>query len=158
MRVGTGFDAHRFDQQKPLVLGGVTIQGTAGLSGHSDADVMTHAIMDALLGAAGLGDLGSHFPEVQTPEGASSVDLLRQVVGLVRKAGYAVVNVDVTLIAEHPVIAVYREEMQKRLAAALEVSPDAVNVKATTTDRLGFAGREEGAMAMAVALVDKAGG
>lgn len=155
IRVGLGVDAHAFEEGVPLVLGGVTFESPRGLAGHSDGDVITHALIDAVLGAAGLGDIGSLFPSnSSTPVGVSSLDLLRDAVAQVRTAGYSVVNADCVLIGEEPRIASRRAEMGD-LLSGLVGAP--VSVRATTTDRLGFAGRGEGLAAQAVALVSSAG-
>jgi 2-C-methyl-D-erythritol 2,4-cyclodiphosphate synthase len=153
-RVGTGFDAHALEPGVPLVLGGVSFRGTRGLAGHSDGDVIAHALIDALLGAAGLGDIGSLFPS-DDPElkGVSSVKLLREAYAQVRKRGYDLVNADVVLIGQEPRIAPVREQMQSLLAAALDVDEHTISVRATTTDGLGFTGRGEGLAAQAVALL-----
>jgi 2-C-methyl-D-erythritol 2,4-cyclodiphosphate synthase len=153
-RVGTGFDAHALEPGVPLVLGGVSFRGTRGLAGHSDGDVIAHALIDALLGAAGLGDIGSLFPS-DDPElkGVSSVKLLREAYAQVRKRGYDLVNADVVLIGQEPRIAPVREQMQSLLAAALDVDEHNISVRATTTDGLGFTGRGEGLAAQAVALL-----
>jgi 2-C-methyl-D-erythritol 2,4-cyclodiphosphate synthase len=154
MRVGIGFDVHRFDATRRLVLGGVTIEGAPGLAGHSDADVLSHAVADAVLGAAALGDLGSHFPDTDPAhKDASSLALLRHVVELVEAAGYRVTSVDATLLLEAPKIAPYVAQMRESLAGALGVGPECVGVKATTTEGLGTVGRGEGAACMAVALL-----
>jgi 2-C-methyl-D-erythritol 2,4-cyclodiphosphate synthase len=154
VRVGLGVDAHAFADGVPLVLGGVTFDSPRGLAGHSDGDVITHALIDAVLGAAGLGDIGSLFPsDSSTPEGVSSLHLLGDAVAQVRKVGYSVVNADCVLIGEEPRIAERREEMAKILG---ELVGAPVNVRATTTDRLGFTGRGEGLVAQAVALVERA--
>jgi len=156
LRVGTGFDAHAFEEGLPLVLGGVRFDHPRGLAGHSDGDVIAHAITDALLGAAGLGDIGSLFPSGDAiPEGVDSLVLLADAYGHVREAGFRLVNADAVLIGEEPRIAGRRAEMRERLAAALGVDPGVVNVRATTTDRLGFAGRGEGLAAQAVALLER---
>jgi len=153
IRVGIGLDAHAFADGVPLVLGGVGFDAARGLAGHSDGDVVTHALIDAVLGAAGLGDIGSLFPsDSSTPEGISSLDLLRDAFARVREAGYSVVNADCVLIGEQPRIAGRREEMEKILSDLLDAP---VTVRATTTDRLGFAGRGEGLAAQAVALVER---
>jgi len=153
-RIGTGFDAHALEPGVPLVLGGVSIRGTRGLAGHSDGDVIAHALIDALLGPAGLGDIGSQFPS-DDPElkGVSSVKLLREAYAQVRKRGYELVNADVVLIGQEPRIAPMREQMQSLLAGALDVDQARVSVRATTTDGLGFTGRGEGLAAQAVALL-----
>ena len=151
-RVGMGVDAHAFADGVPLVLGGVLFESPRGLAGHSDGDVLTHALIDAVLGAAGLGDIGSLFPsDGSTPEGISSLELLRDALAQVREAGYAVVNADCVLIGEQPRIASRREEMAGVLTDAVGAP---VSVRATTTDGLGFTGRGEGLAAQAVALVD----
>ena len=157
VRVGTGFDAHALADGVPLVLGGVVVPSGRGLAGHSDGDVLAHAFVDALLGAAGLGDIGSLFPsEDPAWRGASSLDLLARAYDDVRAAGYELVNADCVLVGEEPRIAPYRGEMRARLAGALGVESDRVNVRATTTDALGFTGRGEGLAALAVALVRRA--
>lgn len=153
-RVGIGVDAHAFGDAIPLVLGGVPIDHPRGLVGHSDGDVIAHALTDALLGAAGLGDIGSLFPsEDERYRGADSLELLADAYARVGEAGYELVNADCVLIGEEPRIAEVRDEMRMRLAGALGVSTDRVAVRATTTDRLGFAGRGEGLAAQAVALL-----
>jgi 2-C-methyl-D-erythritol 2,4-cyclodiphosphate synthase len=150
-RVGIGVDAHAFADGVPLVLGGVRFDSPRGLAGHSDGDVITHALIDAVLGAAGLADIGSLFPsDRSTPEGISSLDLLRDAVAQVRAAGYAVVNADCILVGEEPRIASRRGELAQTLAAIVGAP---VSVRATTTDKLGFTGRGEGLAAQAVALV-----
>ncbi len=157
LRIGLGVDAHALEEGVPLVLGGVRIEHGRGLSGHSDGDVLAHALIDALLGAAGLGDIGSLFPSGDERwHGADSLELLRDAYGRVRAAGYALVNADCVLVGEEPRIADHREEMRHRLAGALDVAPERVNVRATTTDRLGFTGRGEGLAAQAVALLERA--
>jgi len=157
-RIGLGIDAHAFADSVPLVLGGVEIEGPRGLAGHSDGDVIAHALIDALLGAAGLGDIGSLFPPGEPEwEGASSRDLLRRAAAQVRNAGWEPVNADCVLIGEEPRIAPLREQMRERLAEAVGVDAERINVRATTTDRLGFTGRGEGLAAEAVALVRQAG-
>ena len=158
LRVGIGVDAHALEFGVPLVLGGVEIEFPRGLAGHSDGDVIAHALIDAVLGAAGLGDIGSVFPSGDARwEGASSLDLLRRAGQDVREAGWDLVNADCVLIGEEPKIAPLRERMRARLAEALGVEPEQVNVRATTTDKLGFAGRGEGLAAEAVALVRQRG-
>jgi 2-C-methyl-D-erythritol 2,4-cyclodiphosphate synthase len=152
LRVGTGVDAHAFEEGVPLVLGGVAFEWPRGLAGHSDGDVITHALIDAVLGAAGLGDIGSLFPsDASTPVGISSLDLLRDAVASVHAAGYVVSNADCVLIGEEPRISERRAEMVDALSAAVGAP---VNVRATTTDGLGFTGRLEGLAAQAVALVE----
>lgn len=151
LRVGLGVDAHAFADGVPLVLGGVRFESPRGLAGHSDGDVITHALIDAVLGAAGLGDIGSLFPsDASTPAGISSLDLLRDAVAQVRGAGYEVVNADCILIGEEPRIADRRAELVEVLGAVVGAP---VSVRATTTDGLGFTGRREGLAAQAVALV-----
>jgi 2-C-methyl-D-erythritol 2,4-cyclodiphosphate synthase len=157
VRVGIGYDVHSFDVSRPLVLGGIRLSDTGGLAGHSDADVLCHAIADALLGAASLGDLGEHFPASAVPEGVSSLKILARTAVLLADAGYRIVNIDATVIIQHVRVAGHRRAMAGKIAEALSIDPSRVNVKATTTDGLGFAGRAEGAAGMAVALVDRAG-
>ena len=157
MRVGNGFDVHVFDEDKVLVLGGITIPDHAGLSGHSDGDAAAHAIADALLGAASLGDIGRHFPPTHRWAGASSLEILRETRRLIADAGWAVGNVDVTIVASSPRLDVHRDAMIEALSLALGTAPDRVSVKATTTDGLGFTGRGEGIAAMAVASVEPLG-
>jgi 2-C-methyl-D-erythritol 2,4-cyclodiphosphate synthase len=153
-RVGMGVDAHAFADGVPLVLGGVHFESPRGLAGHSDGDVITHALIDAVLGAAGLGDIGSLFPsDESTPAGISSLELLRDAVGQVRDAGYEIVNADCILIGEQPRISGRRDELERTLS---ELVGAPVSVRATTTDRLGFTGRGEGLGAQAVALVERA--
>jgi 2-C-methyl-D-erythritol 2,4-cyclodiphosphate synthase len=155
LRVGIGVDAHAFSADATLVLGGVELDGE-GLAGHSDGDVIAHALIDAILGAANLGDIGSLFPSGETtPTGISSLTLLRDAYGRVRASGYELVNADCVLIGERPRIAAHRDEMSRRLADALDVDPGRVAVRATTTDRLGFTGRCEGLAAQAVALLTR---
>lgn len=154
VRVGIGFDAHGLAEGVPLVLAGVAFPGEPGLVGHSDGDVISHALIDALLGAAGLGDIGSLFPSGDERwRGASSLDLLRHAYEVVREAGYELVNADCVLVGERPRIAPVRGEMRERLAGAMGVDAGRVAVRATTTDGLGFTGRGEGLAANAVALV-----
>nr|WP_294854813.1 2-C-methyl-D-erythritol 2,4-cyclodiphosphate synthase [uncultured Oscillibacter sp.] len=156
MRIGQGYDVHRLVEGKKLILGGVEIPWEKGLLGHSDADVLTHAVMDALCGAAGLGDIGTLFPDNDSQyAGADSIALLRQVAALLRERGYAVVNVDAALIAQQPKIAPYKKEMAQNLAVALGVERDRVNVKATTEEGLGFTGDGSGMAAQAVVLLEK---
>jgi 2-C-methyl-D-erythritol 2,4-cyclodiphosphate synthase len=153
LRVGIGVDAHAFEDGTPLVLGGVRFESPRGLAGHSDGDVVTHALIDAVLGAAGLGDIGSLFPsDFSTPEGISSLDLLGDALARVREAGYSVVNADCVLIGEEPRIAPRRNELDEVLSSRLGAP---VSVRATTTDRLGFTGRGEGLAAQAVALLER---
>jgi 2-C-methyl-D-erythritol 2,4-cyclodiphosphate synthase len=156
MRVGLGADAHALVEGVPLVLGGVELDSGRGLAGHSDGDVIAHALIDAILGAAGLGDIGTLFPsDAPEWEGASSLDLLSRAYAQVREAGWELVNADCILVVEEPRIAPVREAMRVRLAGALGVEPGLVNVRATTTDGLGFTGRGEGLAALAVALLER---
>ncbi len=153
-RVGLGLDAHALVEGVPLVLGGVCLDWPRGLVGHSDGDVLAHALIDALLGAAGMGDIGSLFPSHdERYRGADSMELLAQAYRRVQEAGFELVNADCVLVGEEPRIAPVREEMRARLARALGVEPERVAVRATTTDRLGFTGRGEGLAAQAVALL-----
>jgi 2-C-methyl-D-erythritol 2,4-cyclodiphosphate synthase len=154
LRIGLGLDAHAFAVGVPLVLAGVTVDHPRGLSGHSDGDVIAHALTDALLGAAGLADIGALFPSNdERYRGADSLGLLAEAYRQVQGAGYQLVNADCVLVGQEPQIAPYREEMRVRLAGALGVGAALVNVRATTTDRLGFAGRGDGLAAQAVALL-----
>ena len=156
LRVGIGVDAHALEEGVPLVLGGVRVESPRGLAGHSDGDVITHALIDAVLGASNLGDIGTLFPSGDPQwAGASSLDLLARAWAEVRSAGWELVNADCVLIGEEPRIAGHREEMRRRLADALAVAPERVNVRATTTDRLGFTGRGDGLAAEAVALLER---
>jgi 2-C-methyl-D-erythritol 2,4-cyclodiphosphate synthase len=158
LRVGLGVDAHAFAEGVPLVLGGLEIDAPRGLAGHSDGDVIAHARIDAVLGGAGLGDIGSLFPPGDAAwEGASSLELLRLAAAQLREAGWELVNADCVLIGEEPRIAPLRAQMRERLAEAAGVGPEHVNVRATTTDGLGFTGRREGLAAQAVALVRQRG-
>lgn len=154
IRVGSGFDVHAFAPGRPLVLGGVTIPFDRGLAGHSDADVLLHAIADAILGAVALGDIGQHFPDSDPRwKGADSRALLRRVVALARERGHSIGNVDATVIAQVPRIAPHVASMRAHIAADLGCAIDVVSVKATTTERLGFTGREEGVAALATVLL-----
>ncbi|MDQ4081531.1 MAG: 2-C-methyl-D-erythritol 2,4-cyclodiphosphate synthase [Actinomycetota bacterium] len=154
LRVGVGIDAHAFGDDAPLVLGGVDFPGERGLVGHSDGDVVAHALIDALLGAAGLGDIGDFFPSSDTQwRDASSIRLLQRAYEVVKKAGFELVNADCVLVGEEPRIAPVRDAMRARLAGAMGVDLRSVSVRATTTDALGFTGRREGLAAQAVALV-----
>jgi 2-C-methyl-D-erythritol 2,4-cyclodiphosphate synthase len=158
IRTGLGIDTHAFAADRPLILGGVDIPHEEGLAGHSDADVLTHAVIDALLGAAGLGDIGQHFPDTDPRfKDADSIGLLRTVVTYLGERGFAIGNVDATVVLERPKLAPYREEIRATLAAALGLPEDAVNVKATTGERMGFVGRGEGAAAMAIATLERRG-
>lgn len=157
VRIGQGYDVHRFAPDRRLVLGGVEIPHDRGLLGHSDADVLCHAIADALLGAVSLGDIGRHFPDTDPRwRDADSIVLLRAVTAMLRERGWRVGNVDATLVAEEPRVAPYVGAMRERLAAAMGVLPEDVGVKATTNERMGFVGRREGIAALAVALVTRA--
>ena len=154
MRIGQGYDVHAFAEGRPLILGGVTVPYDKGLAGHSDADVLLHAICDALLGAAGLGDIGHHFPDTDPAyAGADSRELLRKVISLVTAQGLKIVNLDSTVIAQAPKLASYINTMRANIADDLDVSLDCINVKATTTEKLGFTGRSEGIAAMAIVLL-----
>lgn len=154
VRIGHGYDVHRLVEGRPLILGGVSIPYEKGLLGHSDADVLTHAVMDALLGAAALRDIGYHFPDTdQTYAGADSLKLAEHVATLLQKQGYAIGNIDATLIAQRPKIAPYIEQMRENLARALGISVGQINVKATTEEHLGFTGDGSGMAAHAVALI-----
>ena len=156
MRIGQGFDAHALVTGRRLVVGGVDIPHEKGLAGHSDADVLIHAVCDALLGAAGLGDIGKHFPDSNARfKGVDSRELLREVARLLKERGLTAANVDATIIAQAPKMAAYIPMMRANLAADLGIAPDAVNVKAKTTEKLGFVGRGEGIAAEAVALLDE---
>lgn len=155
IRIGHGYDVHRLVEGRKLILGGVEIDHTLGLLGHSDADVLAHAVSDALLGAAALGDIGTHFPDTDPQyKGADSILLLRHVVTLLREKGYRVVNVDSTVIAQAPKLKPHILKMRENLAAACSVDLDFVNVKATTEEHLGFSGREEGIAVHAVVLIE----
>jgi 2-C-methyl-D-erythritol 2,4-cyclodiphosphate synthase len=154
LRVGLGVDAHALEEGVPLVLGGVAIDHPQGLAGHSDGDVLAHALIDAVLGAAGLGDIGELFPSGDAQwHGASSLDLLARAYAQVREAGFELVNADCILVGEEPRLAPHRQRMREALAGALGVPPDRIAVRATTTDGLGFTGRGEGLAAQAVALL-----
>lgn len=153
-RVGQGYDVHAFAAGRALILGGVTIEHPVGLAGHSDADVLAHAIADALLGAARLGDIGRHFPDTDPAfKGADSLVLLESVARKLEAEGYGIVNVDALIIAQAPKMAPHIPAMQENLARAMGVEPGRVNVKATTTEKLGFTGRKEGIASSAVALI-----
>ena len=154
MRIGLGYDVHRLVEDRPLILGGVRIPFEKGLLGHSDADVLTHAVCDALFGAAGMGDIGEHFPDSNPLyKGVDSIYLLKQCVKLVRAEGYEVHNIDTTIIAQEPKLSSYKSIILKNLAGALDISTDHIAVKATTTEGLGFVGLGEGIAAMCVALI-----
>lgn len=156
MRIGHGYDVHRLVEGRDLILGGVKIPYEKGLLGHSDADVLLHAVSDALLGAAGLGDIGRHFPDTDPKyKGADSLELLRQVYRKISKKGYRVGNIDVTMIAQRPKLKDYIPQMQANIAAAVKTAPDRVNVKATTEEKLGFTGTGEGMACHAVCLLEE---
>ena len=156
MRIGHGYDVHRLVPDRALILGGVRLDYPLGLEGHSDADVLTHAVMDALLGAAGLGDIGGHFPDSDPAyKGIDSQKLLARVRDLLRERGFRVGNVDVTLIAQAPKLAPHIPEMKRTLADTLQIEPQRLNLKATTEERLGFTGRGEGISCHAVCLLEE---
>lgn len=154
MRVGTGYDVHKFSENRELIIGGVNIPYTLGLLGHSDADVLLHAIMDALLGAAALGDIGKYFPDTDNKyKNISSLVLLKEVGSLLKERGYAIENIDSTIIAQRPKMASHIDTMRKNIADTLDIPIDSVGVKATTEEGLGFTGRGEGISAQAIALL-----
>ncbi len=154
MRIGHGFDVHRLVKDRPLILGGVTIEYELGLLGHSDADVLLHAICDSIIGALGLGDIGRYFPDTdQAYKGIDSMLLLNHVVGMAETRGYRITNLDTTIIAQRPKLAPYVHLMTSNIAQACKVTADRINVKATTTEQLGFTGRGEGISAHAVVLL-----
>ncbi len=156
MRIGHGYDVHRFAEGRPLFIGGIEIPSALGLLGHSDADVLLHAICDALLGAAALGDIGKHFPDTDNSfKNIDSKNLLNKTVELVLEKGYKVVNIDATVVAQVPKLAPYIGQMKECIAAVCGIDADCVNVKATTEEKLGFTGREEGIAAHAVCLITK---
>ena len=156
IRIGHGYDVHRFSENRKLIVGGVTIPFDLGLLGHSDADVLLHAISDALLGAAALGDIGKHFPDTDEKyKGADSRALLREVVALIGKKGYKVSNIDATVVMQKPKLAPFIDDMRKNIAEDCAVSLDDVNVKATTEEKLGFTGDLSGASAHAVCIIEK---
>jgi len=150
-RIGFGYDAHRLVEGRPLILGGVEIPHALGLVGHSDADVLTHAVIDAVIGALGMGDIGQHFPDTDPAyKGANSLSMLRKVMEWMKRDGFGVNNLDATIVAEMPKLAPYLTTMRERVAEALDASLDQVNIKATTTEGMGFCGRQEGIAAYAV--------
>ncbi len=154
MRIGHGYDVHQLSEHRKLILGGVTIPHTTGLLGHSDADVLLHAIIDALIGAAGLGDIGTHFPDNQSQyEGISSLTLLEKTMSLLKEQGYQIINIDSTIIAQKPKLAPYLEMMKNNIAKTCQISTQQINVKATTEEKLGFTGQELGISAHAVCLI-----
>ena len=156
IRVGMGYDVHRLVEGRPLILGGIEIPHTLGLLGHSDADVLIHAICDALLGAANLRDIGHHFPDTSAATlGMDSKEILRQCIGLIEEKGYKVGNIDVTVCAERPKINPHVDRMRSCLAGVMGCDEDQISIKATTTERLGFTGREEGISAYATVLIQK---
>ena len=156
LRIGNGYDVHRLVENRELILGGVKIPHNLGLLGHSDADVLTHAIMDALIGAAALGDIGKLFPDTDEKyRGADSIALLKEVVALLKSKGFSVVNIDSILVAQKPKIALYIEAMRQNIAEACSIHVELVSVKATTEEKLGFTGSEEGMSAYAVCLLNK---
>lgn len=154
VRTGFGYDVHRFSKERKLILGGVQIQHTHGLDGHSDADVLVHALCDALIGAAGLGDIGGHFPDTDPAyKGISSIKLLERVVEKIGEAGYILGNADITVVAQAPKLAPYIHEMKENIAKSGQIQAERINIKATTTEGLGFAGKKEGIAAYAVVLI-----
>ena len=156
MRIGHGYDVHKLTEERKLILGGIEVPHTLGLLGHSDADVLTHAVMDALLGAAALGDIGQHFPDNDDRYlGADSTELLRHVMKLIREKGYRVGNLDATIIAQKPKLMPYLPMMRKKLADVMEIREDQLNLKATTEEHLGFTGRQEGISAHCVCLLEE---
>ncbi len=159
MRVGIGFDTHRFKKGRPLILGGLEIPYHLGLDGHSDADVILHALMDALLGAASLGDIGKFFPDTEKRyRGISSLKLLEEVKKIIEEKGYCVGNIDITVILEKPKLSPYREKMKEKIAKTLNIEKEKVSIKATTTEGLGYCGREEGIAAQSVVLLKRVSG
>ena len=154
MRVGMGYDVHKLVEGRALILGGVNIPHTKGLLGHSDADVLIHSIMDALLGACALGDIGKHFPDTQAKyKGISSLKLLKNVATIIDQNGYKIVNIDSTIIAQKPKLAPYIEEMRKIISEVLSIDIHQINIKATTEEKLGFTGEEKGISAQAICMV-----
>ncbi len=155
MKIGLGYDVHPFCADRPLFLGGIQIPYERGLAGHSDADVLVHAICDALLGAAGMGDIGEHFPDDDPQyEGASSIDLLKEVWQRIHHCHQAIINIDATVFAEAPKLSPYKRAMRESLAKALAIPMDRVNIKATTAEGLGFIGKGQGIAAMCIVLID----
>ncbi len=156
IRIGNGYDVHRLVEGRKLILGGVDVPHSMGLYGHSDADALVHALCDALLGALGVGDIGAYFPDTDPKwAGISSLLLLKEVMRMVREKGFEVANTDSVIVAQKPKLAPYFKEMKKNIASVLGVETGRINIKATTTEKLGFAGREEGVVAYAVALLVK---
>ena len=155
MRIGHGYDVHRLVEGRKLIIGGIEIPHAFGLEGHSDADVLVHAVMDALLGAAGLGDIGKHFPDTDKQySGISSMILLEHVYSFLHKGGYNIVNLDCTIVAQRPKLSPYLEQMKLKMASVLKVDCSQINIKATTEENLGFTGREEGISVHAVCLIE----
>lgn len=155
MRIGTGYDVHRFAENRDLIIGGVTIPFDKGLLGHSDADVLVHAVMDSLLGAAALGDIGRHFPDTDDAyKGVSSIELLKKVKVLLEDKLYLIENIDATIVAQKPKLSTYLPQMVKNIASALDIEEDQVNIKATTEEGLGFTGKELGIAVHAVSLIE----
>ncbi len=158
IRVGQGYDVHQLVKNRPLVLGGVTIEHEKGLAGHSDADVLIHSLCDALIGAAGKGDIGKHFPDSDSSyKNIDSRILLREVMSLLQRENWQLVNADLTIIAQEPKLAPHIAEMRRLLASDMNIDESQLNIKATTTERLGFCGRQEGIAAQAVVLIEKSG-
>lgn len=156
MRTGIGFDVHKLVSGRPLMLGGIEIEHEKGLAGHSDADVLVHAIMDSILGAAGLGDIGLHFPDDDPQyKDISSLELLERVGGLIKEKGFLILNIDSVVIAERPKISTYFSDMEKILSKTLKIDKISINIKATTTEGMGFCGRGEGIAAQAITLIEK---
>ena len=156
MRIGMGYDVHRLVEDRKLIMGGVEIPYKLGLLGHSDADVLLHAIMDSLLGAAALGDIGRHFPDTDAKyKGICSLSLLREVSNLLKNKGYLILNIDATIIAQKPKMAPYIPQMVKNIADALQLDEDSINIKATTEEGLGFTGKEEGISSQSICLINK---
>ena len=155
MRVGMGYDVHAFGEKRKLILGGVTIPHEKGLLGHSDADVLIHTIMDSLLGAAAMGDIGKHFPDTDPQyKDISSMELLKTVMNLIKQEGYRIGNIDATIVAQEPKLAPYIEKMRKNIADVLEISVNQINIKATTTEKLGFVGKKEGISSYCISLLN----
>ncbi|MAZ92973.1 MAG: 2-C-methyl-D-erythritol 2,4-cyclodiphosphate synthase [Lentimicrobiaceae bacterium] len=152
-RIGIGYDVHQLIKGRKLILGGVNIKYHKGLLGHSDADVLIHSIADALLGAAALGDLGKHFPAIDYNKGISGQELIFKVVDLITSSGFSIVNIDTTIILQNPAISIYVDHMRQNISKYLGIAIDKVSVKATTTDKLGFIGKEEGIAAQAIVMI-----
>lgn len=156
MRIGFGYDVHQLVEDRELIIGGIKIPFEKGLLGHSDADVLVHAIMDSILGALALGDIGKHFPDTDNQyKDISSIELLSRVYGIMEKSGYTIGNIDATIVAQRPKIAPYIESMRKIVSDTLHMSIDDINIKATTTEWLGFVGREEGISSYSVCIINK---